>query len=100
MGEYRIAVIPGDGIGPEIVGQAILVLEAVGRRFGHTFHIQKLLAGGCAIDATGGCLPQETVDACLESDAVLTGNLTAATLSIDEGAAIEGSLKVSRGKQG
>ena len=73
MGEYRIAVIPGDGIGPEIVGQAILVLEAVGRRFGHTFHIQKLLAGGCAIDATGGCLPQETVDACLESDAVLLG---------------------------
>ena len=73
MGEYRIAVIPGDGIGPEIVGQALLVLEAVGRRFGHTFHTEKLLAGGCAIDKTGGCLPQETIDTCLKSDAVLLG---------------------------
>ena len=73
MGTYRIAVIPGDGIGPEIVGQALLVLEAVGRRFGHAFHTEKLLAGGCAIDARGECLPQETIDTCLRSDAVLLG---------------------------
>ena len=71
--EYRIAVIPGDGIGPDIVRQALLVLNKVGDRFGHTFNCQTVLAGGAAIDATGGCLPQETVDVCKASDAVLLG---------------------------
>lgn len=71
--EYRIAVIPGDGIGPDIVDQALLVLETVGKKFGHTFHCTKVLAGGCAIDATGNCLPQETIDVCKASDAVLLG---------------------------
>ena len=71
--EYNIALIPGDGIGPDVVEQAVLVLNRVGVKFGHTFHYQSLLAGGCAIDATGGCLPQETVDACKSADAVLLG---------------------------
>ncbi len=70
---YKIALIPGDGIGPDVVEQAVLVLNQVGVKFGHSFHFQTLLAGGCAIDATGGCLPQETVDACKASDAVLLG---------------------------
>ena len=47
--EYNIAVVKGDGIGPEIVTEAMQVLDKVGERFGHTFHYQKVLAGGCAI---------------------------------------------------
>lgn len=71
--EYQLAVIPGDGIGPDVVEQTLLVLDKVGEKFGHTFHYNKVLAGGCAIDATGGCLPQETIDVCKASDAVLLG---------------------------
>ena len=71
--EYKLAVIPGDGIGPDVVEQTLLVLDEVGEKFGHTFHYQKVLAGGCAIDATGACLPQETIDVCKASDAVLLG---------------------------
>lgn len=70
---YKLAVIPGDGIGPDVVEQTLLVLDKVGAKFGHTFQYHKVLAGGCAIDATGGCLPQETIDMCKASDAVLLG---------------------------
>lgn len=70
---YNIAVIPGDGIGPDIVAQAVLVLEKVGEKFGHTFTLKNVLAGGSAIDAVGQCLPQETIDVCKASDAVLLG---------------------------
>ena len=71
--EYRIAVLPGDGIGPEVAEQTLLVLERVGDKFNHSFPFQKLLAGGCAIDATGTPLPEETLEACKNSDAVLLG---------------------------
>ena len=67
---YKLAVIPGDGIGPDVVEQTLLVLDKVGEKFGHTFQYHKVLAGGCA---TGGCLPQETIDVCKASDAVLLG---------------------------
>lgn len=70
---YNIAVIPGDGIGPDVVEQTLLVLDKVGEKFGHTFTYTKVLAGGCAIDAVGQCLPQETIDICKGSDAVLLG---------------------------
>lgn len=70
---YKIAVIPGDGIGPEVVGQTLKVLDKVGEKFGHKFEYTKVLAGGCAIDAVGECLPKETVDVCRNSDAVLLG---------------------------
>ena len=70
---YKLAVIPGDGSGPDVVEQTLLVLDKVGEKFGHTFQYHKVLAGGCAIDATGGCLPQETIDVCKASDAVLLG---------------------------
>ena len=70
---YQIAVIPGDGIGPDVVEQTLNVMDKVGEKFGHTFHYTKVLAGGCAIDATGACLPQETIDVCKASDAVLLG---------------------------
>ncbi len=71
--EYNIALVKGDGIGPEIVSSAVEVLEKVGKKFGHTFHCTDYLAGGCAIDATGVPLPQETIDGCLASDSVLLG---------------------------
>ncbi|MCI7145748.1 MAG: 3-isopropylmalate dehydrogenase [Clostridiales bacterium] len=70
---YRIAVIPGDGIGPEVVEQTLRVLDAVGGKYGHSFEYVKALAGGCAIDEKGECLPQETIDICKGSDAVLLG---------------------------
>ena len=71
--KYTIALIRGDGIGPEIVDSAVRVLEAIGQKFGHEFAFPRYLAGGCAIDACGQPLPQETVDGCLASDSVLLG---------------------------
>ena len=71
--EAKLAVIRGDGIGPDIVEQALLVLKKIEEKFGHTFHCQDVLAGGCAIDAVGHCLPQETIDVCKAADAVLLG---------------------------
>lgn len=70
---YQIAVIHGDGIGPEVVDQALVVLNRVGDKFGHSFTYKKVLAGGCAIDQTGACLPSETIDVCRATDAVLLG---------------------------
>ncbi|MGE4469071.1 MAG: 3-isopropylmalate dehydrogenase [Desulfovibrio sp.] len=69
----KICVLDGDGIGPEIVAQALRVLERIGERFGRTFTFEHALIGGCAIDAVGGPLPGETVNACRGSDAVLLG---------------------------
>lgn len=71
--EYNIAVIKGDGIGPEIVTEAQRVLERVGEMFGHRFRFTDVLMGGCAIDQTGVPLPDETVRVCKESDSVLLG---------------------------
>ena len=70
---YNIALLKGDGIGPEIVESAVRVLEAVGKKFGHTFHFTPYLIGGSAIDATGAPLPEETVKGCLAADSVLLG---------------------------
>ena len=70
---YKIAVIPGDGIGPEVTAEAIKALDAVGEKFGHKFEYTYLLAGGAAIDKTGRCLPDETVEKAKNSDAVLLG---------------------------
>ena len=71
--EFKIALVKGDGIGPEIVDSAVRVLEKIGQKFGHTFHCTPYLAGGCAIDAVGIPLPRETVDGCLAADSVLLG---------------------------
>lgn len=70
---YKIALLRGDGIGPEIVDSAVRVLEKVGAKFGHEFEFTPYLIGGCAIDATGKPLPEETVEGCLASDSVLLG---------------------------
>ena len=69
----NIAVLPGDGIGPEVTAEAQRVLEAVAGRFGHEFTFREGLVGGAAIDATGSALPEETLALCRESAAVLFG---------------------------
>lgn len=71
--EFNIALLRGDGIGPEIVDSAVAVLEKIGDKFGHKFSFTPYLIGGSAIDATGKPLPEETVKGCLESDSVLLG---------------------------
>ncbi|MBO4426472.1 MAG: 3-isopropylmalate dehydrogenase [Clostridiales bacterium] len=73
MNEYKIAVIKGDGIGPEIVDSALRVLDSVQDKFGFKVTREEFLAGGCAIDATGKPLPDETLEGCKSSDAVLLG---------------------------
>lgn len=69
----KIAVLPGDGIGPEVVAEGVKVLRRVADAFGHTFEFTEGLAGGIAIDATGNPLPNETMALCRASDAVLLG---------------------------
>lgn len=71
--EKKIALIPGDGIGPDVVAEAVKVLDAVGAKFGHKWNYETVIAGGCAIDKFGKPLPQEQLDICLNSDAVLLG---------------------------
>ncbi len=71
----KIAVIKGDGIGPEIVTEAMKVLDAAAAKYGHTFHYTQLLMGGCSIDAYGEPLTDETIAACKENDAVLMGSI-------------------------
>ena len=70
---YNITLIPGDGIGPEIVREARKVLDKVGVRFGHEFNYTEILMGGCSIDACGVPLTDEAVETAKESDAVLLG---------------------------
>ena len=73
MKSYAITLLRGDGIGPEIVNEAVKVLDAASQKYGFTLRYTDALMGGCAIDATGCPLPAETVDACKASDAVLLG---------------------------
>ena len=71
--EKQIALIRGDGIGPEIVEEAVRCLDAVAQRFGHAFSYSELLMGGAALDETGLPLPEETLQGCLSADGVLLG---------------------------
>lgn len=73
MKNYKVTLLRGDGIGPEIVAEAVKVLDAAGKKYGFAVDYTDALMGGCAIDATGVPLPQETIDQCLASDAVLLG---------------------------
>ncbi len=73
--EKNIAVIKGDGIGPEIVTEAMKVLDRVAEKFGHRFNYEQLLMGGCCIDANGVPLTDETIERCKASDAVLMGSI-------------------------
>ena len=69
----KIVLLPGDGIGPEVVAEGVRVLEVVADRWGHTFDIASALIGGAAIDATGNPLPDATITLCRDADAILLG---------------------------
>ncbi len=72
---FKLAVLPGDGIGPEVMAEALKVLDAVATRSSLTFEYNHQLVGGAAIDAVGKALPAETVAACEASDAILFGSV-------------------------
>jgi 3-isopropylmalate dehydrogenase len=84
----KITVLEGDGIGPEVTRQAVRVLDAVARRYGHEFTYTHALIGAAAIDATGEALPADTIDACLASDAVLFGAVGHPKFDNDPNAAV------------
>ena len=69
----NLTVLPGDGIGPEVTDQAILVLQTIAQRFGHELQLQQKLIGGAALKATNDPLPADTLQACLSSSAILLG---------------------------
>ncbi|EDM24653.1 3-isopropylmalate dehydrogenase, partial [Lentisphaera araneosa HTCC2155] len=71
--DLKICVLPGDGIGPEIIEQAVVVLEKVCEKFGHNLTTEEAIIGGVSIDAHNTPLTQDTIDKCLASDAVLMG---------------------------
>ncbi len=73
--QKKIAVLPGDGIGPEVVEQGVLALQAVAARFGHVFQFEEAPVGYAAYDREGSCLPAGTLDLCRRSDAVLFGSV-------------------------
>jgi 3-isopropylmalate dehydrogenase len=71
--KYKITVLPGDGIGPDIIKESLEVLKVLGQKYGHSFEITEADLGGVAIDKHGVPLPQSTIDACKNSEAVLLG---------------------------
>ena len=71
--EKKITVLPGDGIGPEVVASAVKILQVIGKRYNHTFHLGYAAIGGAAIDQFNNPLPDETIAMCEDSDAVLLG---------------------------
>ena len=73
MATYRIAVLPGDGVGQEVTPEAVRILQSLGKGMGVTFEFEQALCGGSAIDATGQPLPPETLKLCQEAHAILFG---------------------------
>src|SRR5205085_5352779 len=75
MPTRKIAVLSGDGIGPEVTGEAVKVLKTVARQAGVSLEFENALVGGCAIDATGQPLPAESLDLCRKADAIMFGSV-------------------------
>jgi 3-isopropylmalate dehydrogenase len=71
--EARIAILPGDGIGAEVLDECVKILQGIAKTYGHTLFFEDGLIGGCAIDATGTALPERTLEACRSADGVLLG---------------------------
>lgn len=69
--KFKLAVLPGDGVGPELMTEQVKVLEAMGKRFGHSFELKYGLIGGIAIDSEGTALPDDTLEMCKQTDAVM-----------------------------
>jgi 3-isopropylmalate dehydrogenase len=100
--DFKIAVLKGDGIGPEIVDQALKVMEAVGKKFNHHFAFTEALTGAAAIDRVGDPYPEETHELCMASDAVLFGSIGDPRFDNDPGAKVrpEQGLLAMRRKLG
>lgn len=95
----NIAVIPGDGIGPEVTQQSINVLNALAEQYGHQFKYTYCLMGADAIDKTGNPLPDETIEVCLNSDAILFGAIGHPKYDNDPSAKVrpeQGLLKIRK----
>jgi len=73
MDSYKIAIIEGDGIGPEIVNSAVKVMQKIAQKYNHNFEFEEVFMGGCAIDKFGDPLPDSEVKKCLNSDSILLG---------------------------
>ena len=69
--KLNIAVLPGDGIGPEIMNEGVKVMKVVAEKYGHEFSFKEAICGACAIDAVGDPFPEETFNICMNADAVL-----------------------------
>lgn len=97
--KFKIALLAGDGIGPEVVSQAVKAMHAVGDVFGHSFEFEEAPVGAIAIDLTGNPLPDETLALCKESDAVLFGAIGDPKYDNDPGAKVrpeQGLLKLRK----
>ncbi|WP_142785267.1 3-isopropylmalate dehydrogenase [Changchengzhania lutea] len=97
--KLNIAVLPGDGIGPEVTAQAVKVLKAIAMEFNHLFTFETALVGGSAIDKTGNPLPDETISICKKADAILFGAIGDTKYDIDPTAKIrpeQGLLKLRK----
>ena len=70
---FNLIVLPGDGVGPEVIDEGVKVLQAIGRRYGHMFNLNRRLVGGAAIDTEGAAVSKETLRLCKKADAVLLG---------------------------
>ena len=83
---YKIAILPGDGIGPEVMTEALKVLDAVSKKFDLVFKTTEALIGGAAFDKTGNHFPDETKEICEQSDAILFGSVggPVSTLHLDK----------------
>lgn len=95
----KIAVLSGDGIGPEVIAQAVKVLDAVAQKFNHTFEYTNALAGAIAIDKTGNPMPDETLQICLNADAILFGAIGDPKYDNDPNAKVrpeQGLLKIRK----
>jgi 3-isopropylmalate dehydrogenase len=99
---YKIAIIEGDGIGPEVTAQSVIVLNAIAETFGHEFDYRYCLMGAIAIDKTGNPLPDETIEVCLNSDAILFGAIGDPKYDNDPSAKVrpeQGLLKLRKSLQ-
>src|SRR4029453_3458589 len=100
--QKNIVIIEGDGIGPEVTRQSIKILNAIGEKFRHEFEYKYCLMGADAIDKTGNPLPDETIEACLNSDAILFGAIGHPKYDNDPAARVrpeQGLLKLRKSLQ-
>ena len=97
--KLNIALLSGDGIGPEVIQQAVKVTDAIAKKFNHTVNWMPALTGAAAIDAVGDPYPKETHDTCLKSDAILFGAIGHPRFDNDPSAKIrpeQGLLKMRK----